>query len=298
MKQPVVSILLSTYNGDKHLIEQLDSIFAQDYKNIEIYVRDDGSTDSTIEILEKYNKANMIHLFKGGNIGFCGSFFSLLNEVENSDYYAFCDQDDIWMKDKISKAVACLSSKSSEIPLLFHSAYEYVDADSLKFLKNYNYPNLRYSFRIAMVSNYYAGFSMVFNKTLRNYLVRIDARKIVYHDWVAAQVAVAFGKIESDRTIEAKYRVGHNTSAPTISGEIKLMKNLLKKPNMYTLHANEMWKVFGEELSDKQKKTLNLFLNEHYSFLNAIKKALYPHRWSPIISTEIVLRFLMIVGKI
>ena len=77
MVMPRVNVILSTYNGEKYIEEQLASLLAQDYPNIDIYIRDDGSTDSTIMILEKYVRQGKIHLLQGENLGFCGSFIGL-----------------------------------------------------------------------------------------------------------------------------------------------------------------------------------------------------------------------------
>jgi glycosyltransferase involved in cell wall biosynthesis len=107
-----IAILLSTYNGGEYLKEQLDSIFEQDYQNFTLYVRDDGSTDDTILVLNSYldKYSNMVVMedskrHRGAN----ESFLWLLNHVE-ADYYMFCDQDDIWLKEKISTQVTAISS--------------------------------------------------------------------------------------------------------------------------------------------------------------------------------------------
>lgn len=84
-----VAVLLSSYNGEKYIAQQLDSILAQTYKNIEITVRDDGSSDSTVEIVKKYSDRCNISVIEGKNIGFCKSFYKLLECETQADYYAF-----------------------------------------------------------------------------------------------------------------------------------------------------------------------------------------------------------------
>ena len=106
MKNKEVVILISTYNGEKYLAEQLDSLLNQTYQNIKIFIRDDGSKDKTIDIIKEYQKkSEKIFLTEGKNIGFINSFFELLKLSNNADYYAYCDQDDVWMEDKIERAV-------------------------------------------------------------------------------------------------------------------------------------------------------------------------------------------------
>ena len=109
MKDKKVAVVLSTYNGEKYVKEQLDSILKQTYKNVEIIVRDDGSKDSTVEIIKEYQeKHKNIKLVVGENLGFIKSFFELL-KIAEADYYSYADQDDIWVKNKIELAVVVSS---------------------------------------------------------------------------------------------------------------------------------------------------------------------------------------------
>ena len=117
MENKKVAILMSTYNGEKYLKEQIESLLAQTYGNIEIYIRDDGSKDNTIKIIKNYKeKYNNIVLKEGKNIGFINSFFELLNLCNDADYYAYCDQDDVWMNDKIERAVKFLGKTDENKP--------------------------------------------------------------------------------------------------------------------------------------------------------------------------------------
>ena len=101
---------MSTYNGEEFVAEQMDSILNQTYKNIEIIVRDDGSKDSTTKIIKEYQKKyKNIKLYEGENLGFIKSFFELLKLVE-ADYYAYADQDDIWIENKILIMIHCVNN--------------------------------------------------------------------------------------------------------------------------------------------------------------------------------------------
>ena len=100
-----VIVVMSTYNGEKHLREQIDSILAQDRQPVSLLVRDDGSTDGTVQILEEYEKQGALELIRGENLGVVGSFISLIARVADSaDYIALSDQDDVWHADKLSRA--------------------------------------------------------------------------------------------------------------------------------------------------------------------------------------------------
>ena len=97
-----IIILLSAYNGEKFISEQLESLLKMripDKSEIKIVIRDDGSSDNTLKILESYEKKyNNIYVIKGENIGWKRSFWELLKYEKNGDYYCYCDQDDIWKK--------------------------------------------------------------------------------------------------------------------------------------------------------------------------------------------------------
>ena len=120
-----VCVLLSTYNGEKFLEKQLNSLFSQTYKNFDLLIRDDGSNDNTINILEKYK----INYLKGKNIGVIKSFFKLLEIAlhKEYEYFLFCDQDDIWELDKIEKQLFFISSKNQKLPILVHSDMQIID---------------------------------------------------------------------------------------------------------------------------------------------------------------------------
>ena len=100
----MIAILMSTYNGERYLREQIDSLLNQTYKDWKLYIRDDGSTDETISIIESYvnDYPDLIVLLKDdlGNLGSARSFMRILSVVD-ADYYMFCDQDDVWLPNKV-----------------------------------------------------------------------------------------------------------------------------------------------------------------------------------------------------
>ena len=123
-RHPKVNIIVSTYNGSKYIREQLKSLFDQSYPNIDIYVRDDGSDDGTLDILKEYEASGTVTLIRGENLGFCGSFMELLRLTDKGDFWSFCDQDDIWYPDKVALAVKWLERQKQEEPLLYYSLSE------------------------------------------------------------------------------------------------------------------------------------------------------------------------------
>lgn len=101
-----VIVLLASYNGEKYLRDQLDSLINQTYKNIDVYIRDDNSTDKTMDIINEYcgKSINGINFIKvdslGRNLGYPDCFWEILKNVPRAKYYCFCDQDDYWLPEK------------------------------------------------------------------------------------------------------------------------------------------------------------------------------------------------------
>ena len=125
-----ILVLMSTYNGEKYLKEQIDSILAQKNVEVTIRVRDDGSTDGTIRILEEYQKCGKLNWYSSTNMGPAKSFLDLVyNAPLKYDYYAFCDQDDYWKEDKLYKAIERLEHFDDK-PALYHCELEIVDENS------------------------------------------------------------------------------------------------------------------------------------------------------------------------
>ncbi len=113
--KPVVVVLLSTYNGSEHLKEQLDSIMSQTNVQVELYIRDDGSTDDSVQIAKKYTS----NVIQGKNIGYVNSYINLIQTAPIAGFYALADQDDIWFPDKLSTAISNVRKQNNNKPILY-----------------------------------------------------------------------------------------------------------------------------------------------------------------------------------
>lgn len=299
-----VNILISTYNGDKYIKEQIDSILNQTYSNICIYIRDDGSIDNTVSIIQKsYWKEieqGKIILLEGKNRGYRYSFVELLKIAQDGDLWAFCDQDDIWYKNKISWAVEwMLNQNNKEIPLLFHSSYELYDEQKKKITGAYKPPEYKIDFRRAITDCVYQGFSIVMNKELRIYLLRCNIENNFSHDWMAGLIVEAFGEACFDARIAALHRrVIESQSGMSLKKRFSWMIQVLKGNSDIKNTACEFYRVYKNELEEEKKEMIRWFLLEKYNLAKAVKKAFYPKRWRQSISSEIVMRALMLIGKI
>ena len=295
-----VAILMSTYNGREYIKEQIESIYAQDYPKLQLYIRDDGSKPEFVQLLEELQKEYGFVLYKGDNLGFLKSFFWLLKQVGDAHYYAFADQDDIWNSSKISKALSWLTAQEEEttVPLLYHCAYE-VRNENDELMRYFYYDESGYDFRRSLTENHYSGFAMVVNQSMRSYMLRADVDQIDYHDWWAANIAQGIGKTYFDTYIGAVHRAHReNVTKITFARKIAWFVATLKEESAIHKRAKECSRVFYEELTDENQKVLKLFLSEKYHIVNACKKAFYPKRWRPVLSSEIAMRILMLLGKV
>lgn len=176
-----VAVLISTYNGEKYLKEQLDSILNQTYQNIEIVIRDDGSTDSTIDIIKEYQKRyHNITLKSGTNIGFIKSFFALL-ELADADYYAYSDQDDVWMENKIELAVNALNNADNSKPNMVFGNSDYYN-ETMNFIGKGEQHKI-FSFKNSLYECVAQGMTMTINQVAKKMIIENIPEKCLFHDW-------------------------------------------------------------------------------------------------------------------
>ena len=303
MENKKVAILMSTYNGEKYIKEQIESLLSQTYRNIEIYIRDDGSKDNTIKIIKNYKeKNNNIILKEGKNIGFINSFFELLSLCNDADYYAYCDQDDIWMEDKIERAVKFLEKTDENKPALYFSNSDYYDSD-MNFLATAE-KNKIYNFRNSLVECVTQGMTMVINNKTRQTIIENRPETCLFHDWWTYMICSGFGQIVYDDKSLVKYR-RHNKSV-TVEGKSKIelfiwrVKKFLIGDSLKDIkkQLQEYQTFFAKELKEDDRKLLELFTKEKYSFIVALKKFLYPKRFRRKFIDELSVRILFLIGKL
>ena len=300
MDKGLVNVLISTYNGVNYVGEQIDSILNQTYKSIKIYVRDDGSTDGTKELLKTYEDKGLITYLEGENIRYGRSFMKLVEYAQEGDYWDFCDQDDVWLEDKVLWAVDWFEQNNNQEPLLFHSAYKLMNADLSQVIGTHEPPNYNLDFRRALTDCLYQGFSLVFNRSLRDLMLKADIEVLDSHDWWADILVAKYGTAYFDPRIASLHRrLGDSMSGASLSNKIKWFKKTLTtgKSDIGSC-AREYVRVFGQDMGDKDSRIARWFSDDHYHFLHAVTKAFYPKRWRPSISSEVSIRLLMLLGKI
>ncbi|WP_203662652.1 glycosyltransferase family 2 protein [Lacticaseibacillus sp. 53-4] len=200
MTEPTITICLSAYNGERFLAEQLASFQAQTYQNWQLLIHDDGSTDHTVEIVRKYAQSDSrIHLADlGGHLGIKRAFIALLKE-QDTDFYAFSDQDDVWEPEKLTTLVDALASENSEKPLLAYSRFSEIDSGGRPLPEDDRHPIYSTAFKDFLMINTVTGCTVLLNRSLRNKLlapsVAVNYSLMTMHDAWAALVASAFGNV-------------------------------------------------------------------------------------------------------
>lgn len=257
---PTVTVLMSTYNGEKYLREQLNSIFAQKDVNLVLYVRDDGSTDSTIEMLKDYEKIFPLHWYQGENLGPGCSFMELLYNAPKTDFYAFADQDDIWLEQKIAVATKQIA-QGGNLPLLYCSNQNVVDAYDNFIRKRHPVDVPLPGLYKTVFCNIYSGCTMVFNDKLRQilcnkkYRVSDNFLKTRMHDVWLILAASIMGQIIYDANAYIDFRRhGANVSDERLRKEIGIIEK----------YKNRLRHIFSKRkhnVRDSAIELLNIFKN-------------------------------------
>jgi glycosyltransferase involved in cell wall biosynthesis len=273
----MIQVLLSTYNGEKYLEILIDSILAQDYPDFELLIRDDGSTDQTVNILKKYQDNKKIRLVLGQNIGVAKSFFDLIGNSAPVEFFAFCDQDDLWAPHKLKRAMEMLDEYSTCIPLLYCSKTELVD-ENLDHLGYSKIPYRELTLSNALVENIATGCTVVFNKKARDLIRTKLPSAAVIHDWWLYLAVSAFGKVIFDRETFIKHRQhDRNLTSEQLNLFIFWAQRLRRFSDARYLRpriqAQEFFNIFGVILDERRRVLVERFAG--YNRLNLTERINY-----------------------
>ncbi len=254
----VITILMSTYNGERFLEKQLTSINRQSLSkkeySIRLFVRDDGSSDRTIDILNSWKEKLSIDIVVGNNIGARESFFALLCDAPESDYYAFCDQDDIWDENKLERAIACVDADRT----LYFSNVRYIDEYDKPLGENLLCQEFNFTLTRLLMCNPANGCSMVWNRGLQKLIKDVPYDTFTMHDEYLCTIATLFGNVVYDSLPTMGYRVhGSNvTQSNSLAKKIKLWKSIWFGRAPYSLDKRAKM-LLGYHLANKDKLVLS-----------------------------------------
>ena len=268
-----VAVLLSTYNGTKYINEQLASIYAQEGVGVSLLVRDDGSSDGTCELLSGEQTAGRLSWYTGCNKGPAFSFWDLLQQAPTSDYYAFCDQDDVWDCDKLRVAVDAMRG-DGDVPALYFCQTRLVD-EALREIESVKIsPLLTYG--EALIYNFVTGCTMVMNDALRRELVKYTPQYIRMHDIWVYDVAQAIGaRIHFDATPRMSYR----QHGGNVVGQKKSMafrwknrwERLCEGEHIRYRLAQELYKGYADDMSAENRSLTELVVGYRAGLLPWLK---------------------------
>ena len=281
-----VLVLLSTYNGEKYLHEQLDSLYSQNGVEVTILARDDGSSDNTLSILQDYSATKgSLDIIKGMNVGAASSFYMLIKEAnlnyKDYDYYAFCDQDDVWLNDKLNVAVRSLDSSDSELKLYCGHA-----TPTDQFLNPIKAPQMRQSYSLGsnIVASRVLGCTMVFNKRLLFEVARIIPSvengalkdyKLPLHDGWTSLVAYALGAdVITSNEPYMYYRQHGGNVVGSGKNTLHLLKarifRYLRSENLKSKICEIALRVYGNDIPEPNRTLIRQCANYRHSFTGTI----------------------------
>jgi glycosyltransferase involved in cell wall biosynthesis len=213
-KRPLVAILMGTKNGQQFLAQQLDSLESQTHENWILIATDDGSSDDTLRILKAYQTkwpVGKLIIKEGPKQGFCANFLSMACDPSiKANYYAFCDQDDVWLPGKLEVAIENISLNQGSFAYVYCGRTTYVDEKMRKVGCSplFSFPR---TFRNALIQSIAGGNTMVFNQESKDLLEKAGMVNHPSHYWWLYQLVTGSGGIVFyDSQPQVKYRQHKN----------------------------------------------------------------------------------------
>jgi len=265
----MISILLASYNGEKYITQQIDSLFEQTVQDFKLYICDDKSTDNTYKIIEEYASRYPDKIFVSQNEKNLGgakyNFIQMMTEHKD-DYVMLCDQDDIWMPDKIEKTLKKIKEmedrSGKEKPLLVHTNLCITDKDlnivSQSYWDKVNARVEEKKLSKVLVQNFAAGCTMIYNRAFGE-LVSKEPEFFIMHDWWLVILASAFGEIGEIREPTILYRqhdsneLGTNKrgEASHIAHKVFNVQEIKETLSSTYKQADSFLSLYGDILSKK-----------------------------------------------
>ncbi len=270
-----VHIVLSTYNGEQFLSEQLDSILNGTHQNFTIEVSDDCSTDRTVSIvkqyIEKYPQKISLHVNEK-NLGYTMNFLEGLKRSQ-APYVMFCDQDDIWMPEKIEHTLAHMNKieKNHENePVLVYSDAMMFDSKSGDemglFHKNSHLSTEKVDISHLLIENKCIGCTVMLNQRVRDYLVQLP-EGIRVHDWWLALICSSFGQIGylDEPTLyyrqHSKNMIGGTSFVQYLIGRIRSLKDQRETVCQCCCQGKAFYELFSDQLTKEQENVFQAFIS-------------------------------------
>jgi glycosyltransferase involved in cell wall biosynthesis len=268
-----ISVVMATYNGGRYLEEQIRSILNQTVKPAELIVCDDGSTDGTTTILEKFKAENKItYIANTERLGLIGNFKKVVSCAADGNYIALSDQDDLWMPYKLEKSLSALKLIDNGLPALVYSDLTYVDENDKELNKSFRnelgQDTYQHSLDTLLYGNFVNGCTALFNPALRAMFADMPNQLSLNHDGWFALAAFTFGNAMYINEPLVMYR-RHNQN-------FSIDVNLKPKNRYRSLIEQLIRTVNGkDDFLKPQFDTVNLFYNQYAEKMPAEKRLVF-----------------------
>jgi glycosyltransferase involved in cell wall biosynthesis len=295
-------VLLSTHNGARFLIEQVESVLGQRDVQVELCIRDDGSTDTTLMLLGELCSADSRVTYTTGKcLGPAQSYLKMLSETpDDIEYVALCDQDDVWIDGKLARAAAWLAPLQG--PAMYCSAVEVVD-QNLRPVGIHRTCRRRPALANALVQNIATGSTIVVNRPALRLFRRVPAGPVM-HDWWIYAVIAAAGTVRYDPSTWVLYRQ-HGTSSIGLAASQgqQWMRRLRRqlatgKERVCTRQAGELLEILGPEIAPAALSTLTRFVRAQTSVVGRVRYALTGSAFRQSRIDSVIFRALCVLGRI
>jgi glycosyltransferase involved in cell wall biosynthesis len=272
-----ISVVMTTYNGARYLEEQIESLLNQTLFPDEIIVCDDCSSDGTLKILDKYQIAGKLSYYINDHqLGLINNFKKVVSLAQESNYVALCDQDDIWLPDKLEKCAALFENMDRNVPNMVHSDLILVNENNhllnKSFRNEFGQDKYMHNLESLLFGNFVTGCTIVMNPHLRTFFSEIPS-DVQFHDSWIALVGFSFGKVREVPEALIRYRK-HDTNlsiAPGTKPRNRYRSTLLQifaylrgdddflldRINSVQLFYN----TYGNQLTEDKKKVFKQFLS-------------------------------------
>ncbi len=298
-----ILILLSTFNGHLFLPELLNSLYCQEEISFEILVRDDGSTDDTKNILRQYNnRYGNITVVEGKNIGARKSFFELIqmaSKRNDFDYAAFCDQDDVWLPQKLSAAVTLMQQENTEF---YYSPYQLVN-QNLKKLSSYNQFIPIKNLATSLVYNSVTGCTIVCTKKIIEWASEAHPEHIMMHDSWIFKVALAH---QCGISIDSRGYILYRQHGDNVIGGTETLAerfkrrwhNFIHSKCLRSMEAEELYKYYYDSMNPENQSIIKQIHNyRQKSFISRLSIAFNPVFRTGSITNDLIFKLAIITKR-
>lgn len=261
-----VIVLLSTYNGEAYLKEQLESLFSQKCVDVSVLVRDDGSSDRTHQILDSFKDKFSLEWYKGEHFGVQKSYMELMKMASSKDfdYFAFCDQDDVWDEDKLivglRRVRRCEERWGLDVPILYYSGQHLVDKN-LNLIEEHILKRHRTNYARFLVNDA-AGCTEVFNRRLLDIAVQYEPGYMLTVDtWILKICLAVGGKMIVDPAAHLSYRQHGNN---TVGVKRDIISKIRKSKNYISVQH------VSRQMAELRTGYSNMIVDEYMEIINDV----------------------------